>query len=323
MWRFLVSSVGPSEAEDCFQETFISALRAYPAPAGGLEPARVGADDRPPQGDRLPPRPRPPGAAGVGSCESSTRRAGATAPSPRDAELWGAVRELPPRQRSAVVLRFLADLAHREIAAAIGCSEEAARRSLHEGLTKLREEVVSMSAHDRRRDRARPARGPPARSEPKSRSGRGRRRAPAARGRRARASRTSSTRPVDSPFGTLHAARHPARARAPGLPRGGRARAMLEELSRRTLAAGRAQPASRWTRSARELDEYFDGRRRASSSSSTGALIGPFARRVLTPHRGDPLRRRTRATARSPPKPAAPAGRARRATRWARTRSRS
>ena len=30
MWRFLVSSVGASDADDCFQETFISALRAYP-----------------------------------------------------------------------------------------------------------------------------------------------------------------------------------------------------------------------------------------------------------------------------------------------------
>jgi DNA-directed RNA polymerase specialized sigma24 family protein len=35
----------------------------------------------------------------------------------------------------------MADLPHREIAAAIGCSEEAARRSLHEGLTKLRKVV--------------------------------------------------------------------------------------------------------------------------------------------------------------------------------------
>jgi RNA polymerase sigma factor (sigma-70 family) len=58
-----------------------------------------------------------------------------------DSAVWQAVRELPPRQRSAVVLRFIADLAHREIAAAIGCSEEAARRSLHEGLKRLREEV--------------------------------------------------------------------------------------------------------------------------------------------------------------------------------------
>src|SRR5208337_3936554 len=60
------------------------------------------------------------------------------APGDGGGELWRAVRELPPRQRSAVTLRFVGDLAHRDIAAAIGCSEEAARRSLHEGLAKLR-----------------------------------------------------------------------------------------------------------------------------------------------------------------------------------------
>jgi RNA polymerase sigma factor (sigma-70 family) len=66
---------------------------------------------------------------------------GEAAPQAPDEGLWGAVRELPSRQRSAVVLRYLADLPHREIAAAIGCSEEAARRSLHEGLTTLRKAV--------------------------------------------------------------------------------------------------------------------------------------------------------------------------------------
>src|ERR671930_2317020 len=30
VYRFLVASVGPQEAEDCFQETLLSALRAYP-----------------------------------------------------------------------------------------------------------------------------------------------------------------------------------------------------------------------------------------------------------------------------------------------------
>src|SRR2546426_11726011 len=28
--RWLITSVGPAEAEDCFQETMLSALRAYP-----------------------------------------------------------------------------------------------------------------------------------------------------------------------------------------------------------------------------------------------------------------------------------------------------
>ena len=30
VYRFLLASVGPAEADDCFQETFLAALRAYP-----------------------------------------------------------------------------------------------------------------------------------------------------------------------------------------------------------------------------------------------------------------------------------------------------
>ena len=30
VWRYLVASVGRDEADDCFQETFLSAMRAYP-----------------------------------------------------------------------------------------------------------------------------------------------------------------------------------------------------------------------------------------------------------------------------------------------------
>jgi RNA polymerase sigma factor (sigma-70 family) len=52
------------------------------------------------------------------------------------------VRELPPKQRAAVVLRYVNDFSHREVAAVLECSEEAARRSLHEGLAKLRKEMA-------------------------------------------------------------------------------------------------------------------------------------------------------------------------------------
>src|SRR5947199_5726034 len=31
VYRFLMASAGPAEADDCFQETFLSALKAYPA----------------------------------------------------------------------------------------------------------------------------------------------------------------------------------------------------------------------------------------------------------------------------------------------------
>ena len=30
VYRFLVAAVGPQEADDCFQETFLAAMRAYP-----------------------------------------------------------------------------------------------------------------------------------------------------------------------------------------------------------------------------------------------------------------------------------------------------
>lgn len=147
VWRFLVSSVGRADAEDCFQETFISALRAYPrlrtdsnlkawvltiAHRKALDVHRGRARRALPVAEIAEVADRD----GHGAC------AGSCAPT-RDETLWHAVRELPDRQRSAVVLRFVGDLPHRDIAAAIGCSEEAARRSLHEGLTTLRKEVAA------------------------------------------------------------------------------------------------------------------------------------------------------------------------------------
>jgi RNA polymerase sigma factor (sigma-70 family) len=138
VWRFLVSSVGPVDAEDCFQETFIAALRAYPRlradsnlRAWVLTIAhRKSLDAHRARARRATPVEDP-----------ATVESRAVSPPGRDETLWLAVDELPARQRSAVVLRYVADLPHRDIAAALGCSEEAARRSLHEGLSKLRKVV--------------------------------------------------------------------------------------------------------------------------------------------------------------------------------------
>ena len=139
MWRFLVSSVGRAEAEDCFKETFIAALRAYPRlrPDSNLRAwVLTIAHRKALDAHRVRARRAVPVADAADGSGQATSRAEA-----RDETLWGAVEELPARQRSAVVLRYVADLPHRDIAAAIGCSEEAARRSLHEGLTKLRKVV--------------------------------------------------------------------------------------------------------------------------------------------------------------------------------------
>jgi DNA-directed RNA polymerase specialized sigma24 family protein len=59
-----------------------------------------------------------------------------------DPELWRAVSVLPPKQRSAVVLRFATDMSYSAIAQAMDSSEAAARRNVHEGLEKLRGEFA-------------------------------------------------------------------------------------------------------------------------------------------------------------------------------------
>ena len=141
VWRFLVASVGRSDADDCFQETFISALHAYPRlradsnlRAWVLTIAhRKALDVHRARSARAQPVAEP--------AEVADGRAArnAAAPQVRDEALWQAVDALPPRQRAAVLLRYVGDLPHRDIAKAVGCSEDAARRSLHEGLSKLRE----------------------------------------------------------------------------------------------------------------------------------------------------------------------------------------
>ena len=53
-------------------------------------------------------------------------------------ELWTVVASLPEGQRSAVALRYAAGRRQREIATALECSEDAARRRVSDGLRSLR-----------------------------------------------------------------------------------------------------------------------------------------------------------------------------------------
>ena len=143
MWRLLVGTVGHADAEECFQETFIAALRAYPRlrPNSNLRSWVLTIAHRKAMDVH---RARARQTLPVADVELLDGHVSASASPPAsDDELWLAVGALPDRQRSAVVLRFLADLPHRDIARAIGCSEEAARRSLHEGLAKLRKVVYT------------------------------------------------------------------------------------------------------------------------------------------------------------------------------------
>ena len=137
--RFLMATAGPNEADDAFQETFLAALHAYPRlrPDSNVHSwlltiaHRKAIDAHRARGRRAAP-------------VAEVDRGGAHDPALRDVvgepELWARVRALPPKQRAAVVLRFVADASHAEAAEVIGCTEEAARRSLHEALTKLRKD---------------------------------------------------------------------------------------------------------------------------------------------------------------------------------------
>ena len=62
---------------------------------------------------------------------------------PADQELWDQVRALPGKQRGAVALRYAADLDYGAIGEALGISADAARRNVHEGIKKLRQEVAA------------------------------------------------------------------------------------------------------------------------------------------------------------------------------------
>jgi RNA polymerase sigma factor (sigma-70 family) len=133
----LRGAVGRIDAEDCFQETFLAALRAYPK----LEETsnlrgwlltiahRKAIDHHRAKGRRPLP------VAELAEIEAND-------PEPPDDGIWEMVGALPPKQRAAVALRYGSDLPHAEIAAALGCSPEAARRSLHEGIKRLRKELA-------------------------------------------------------------------------------------------------------------------------------------------------------------------------------------
>jgi RNA polymerase sigma factor (sigma-70 family) len=136
IYRYLVATAG-AEADDCFQETWISALRAYPrlrradnlrawlfriAQNKAMDAHRARAR-RPVPADALPEqRPEP--------------------VDDRDhAGLWERLRALPPKQRTAVFCRSVLGMPYRELAVVLDSSEEAARRNVHEGLRRLREEL--------------------------------------------------------------------------------------------------------------------------------------------------------------------------------------
>ena len=138
VYRFCVATAGPSDADDVFQETWIAALRAYPKlrRADNLRAwlfriaQNKALDEHRARGRRAVP---------LESVPDPRERDNDTGPEP---ELWQRLRGLPPKQRTAVFCRTLLGMPYPELALLLESSEEAARRSVHEGLKRLREEYT-------------------------------------------------------------------------------------------------------------------------------------------------------------------------------------
>ena len=134
--------LGPVEADDAWSETFLAALKAYPeltedanveawlvtiAHRKAIDITRAG-------GRRAVP------VAEVPDRVSAQRAEG------RDLDLGAALAALPPKQREAVVYHYLAGLPYQEVAAVIGGSADAARRSAADGIANLRKRYPSTAA---------------------------------------------------------------------------------------------------------------------------------------------------------------------------------
>ena len=142
VFGLLARRLGRQRAEDAFQETFLRALRAYPALRNGdhlrawvLTIARHVSIDA----FRREPPGRETVGAGLQSGSGSFFEAPVELPRrPAYAELEHLTGDLPPTERAAVVLRYAYDLPYAAIGAALGSSEDAARQAASAGVRRLR-----------------------------------------------------------------------------------------------------------------------------------------------------------------------------------------
>ncbi len=120
------------DADDLYQETFLAAFRAWPPPRSGNERAwlyRIATNkaiDRTRRNKRIVPI-------------ADLRLAAPEHDGVTLADLGAAVRALPTGQRAAFVLRKVEGQTYAEVAAALGCSEEAARSRVAEAMKKVKE----------------------------------------------------------------------------------------------------------------------------------------------------------------------------------------
>lgn len=123
------------EADDLYQDTFLAAFRAWPPPRRGNERAwlyRIATNKAIDRARRARPR-----VSLEDLALAAPERDSATA-----LDLARAIGLLPPGQRAAFVLRQVQGLPYAELAAALGCSVEAARARVSEATRTVRRRIA-------------------------------------------------------------------------------------------------------------------------------------------------------------------------------------
>lgn len=123
------------EADDLYQDTFLAAFRAWPPPRRGNERAwlyRIATNKAIDRARRARPR-----VSLEDLALAAPERDSATA-----LDLARAIALLPPGQRAAFVLRQVQGLPYTELAAALGCSVEAARARVSEATRTVRRRIA-------------------------------------------------------------------------------------------------------------------------------------------------------------------------------------
>ena len=126
--------LGPVDADDAWSETFLSAMKAYPAASRRRERRSLAGDYRAPQSHRHHPRPHPARGPDRHRARDTERQTAthATTTSPTRSIA------LPDKQKQAVAYHYLAGLPYAEVAAILGGSADAARRAAADGIATLR-----------------------------------------------------------------------------------------------------------------------------------------------------------------------------------------
>lgn len=136
--RLAHALAGPVDGPDVAQQAWTQALAAYPSLRNGRNlrgwlmtvTARCAMDAHRGRSRRAVPVEHLPEDSG-GTVLGADHHVG-------DADLWVMVRALPERQRTAVALKYVADLDHAGVAAALGTTPAASRRLVSDALATLR-----------------------------------------------------------------------------------------------------------------------------------------------------------------------------------------